>query len=533
MMHDVFISYSSHDKPAADAACAVLESKGIRCWIAPRDILPGADWGQSIIDGINGCKLMVLIFSNHANQSQQVKREVERVVNRGRPIIPVRVEEVLPAQSLEYFLSTPHWLDAFTPPLERHLEHLAATVKQVLSQPSEKPMSPPPRPRNSWRWYLKPLGTTAAVVLGLVLLAMIAFGDRLTKKNQLTGINPNPEIGAGTPPTASAPPSKSPEADKDAAMQTPAPAAPSTLLGRWQTEMTGEDGTKYNCLMDIKEDAQLAAMLKQMPAFYAQNSQAYFDVAFSDECPAPFCGARGKVQFAQDGVYAPTAFRAGQDTGTYSFSVEGLDNFSGPYKLEPDKALVLSYGQGAQMRWQRVPAEGPLPDGAAAVLPEKTDWPMKDVPGFIQRAQNYVRAHWQKDAMMVNLELSSEKVLGNLGAPKVTAHCQFYSSNTKHGLWFDPRPSYGRPLRDSGPSDPYRGIPTKLLDLPEAIDTLRQRGVKAKDVSKATLQYDYVYDYRKVRENNAILPPCPYKENGFHWRIESDREMFYVQAEKP
>jgi TIR domain len=35
MAHDVFISHSHADKPAADAACAALEARGIRCWIAP------------------------------------------------------------------------------------------------------------------------------------------------------------------------------------------------------------------------------------------------------------------------------------------------------------------------------------------------------------------------------------------------------------------------------------------------------------------------------------------------------------------
>ncbi len=38
---DVFISYSSDDKLIADAICAELESRRIRCWIAPRDALPG------------------------------------------------------------------------------------------------------------------------------------------------------------------------------------------------------------------------------------------------------------------------------------------------------------------------------------------------------------------------------------------------------------------------------------------------------------------------------------------------------------
>jgi hypothetical protein len=52
-----FISYSSKDKPAADATCAVLESAGIRCWIAPRDIRPGTEYGAAIIDAIDRCRV--------------------------------------------------------------------------------------------------------------------------------------------------------------------------------------------------------------------------------------------------------------------------------------------------------------------------------------------------------------------------------------------------------------------------------------------------------------------------------------------
>ena len=48
MAHDVFISYSSKDKPVADAACATLESSGVRCWIAPRDVAPGVAYAESL-----------------------------------------------------------------------------------------------------------------------------------------------------------------------------------------------------------------------------------------------------------------------------------------------------------------------------------------------------------------------------------------------------------------------------------------------------------------------------------------------------
>lgn len=132
MAHDVFVSYSSKDKPTADAVCAVLESQGIRCWVAPRDIFPGSDWGASIIEAINGARVMVLVFSANANASLQIKREVERAVNKGIPVIPLRIEDVVPTASLEYFISTPHWLDAFAPPLERHLQYLADVVRKLV-----------------------------------------------------------------------------------------------------------------------------------------------------------------------------------------------------------------------------------------------------------------------------------------------------------------------------------------------------------------------------------------------------------------
>lgn len=134
MAHDVFISHSTQDKPIADALCATLESRGIRCWIAPRDILPGTDWGAAIIDGISESKLMVLVFSSSANKSTQITHEVERAVHKGLPIIPFRVEDIAPSKSLEYFISTPHWLDALTPPLEQHLGRLADTVKLLISK---------------------------------------------------------------------------------------------------------------------------------------------------------------------------------------------------------------------------------------------------------------------------------------------------------------------------------------------------------------------------------------------------------------
>jgi hypothetical protein len=133
MVHDVFISYSHEDKPVADAACAVLERHGVRCWIAPRDVTLGMSYGEAIMDAIANARIMVLIFSDHANKSPQVEREIERAVGKGRWLIPIRIEDVAPRKSLEYFISTSHWLDALTPPMEQHFERLADAVRNLLT----------------------------------------------------------------------------------------------------------------------------------------------------------------------------------------------------------------------------------------------------------------------------------------------------------------------------------------------------------------------------------------------------------------
>ena len=69
MAHDVFISYSSKDMAADEAVCTALEGRGLRCWIAPRDIIPGIGWAKSIVRAIGQSRIMVLVFSENANAS--------------------------------------------------------------------------------------------------------------------------------------------------------------------------------------------------------------------------------------------------------------------------------------------------------------------------------------------------------------------------------------------------------------------------------------------------------------------------------
>jgi hypothetical protein len=132
MAFDVFISYPHQDQAVANAARAKLEDQGIRCWIAPRDIAPGAEWAASIVDAIKACRALVLIFSSYANESAQVRREVQHGFDQGKPVIPFRIKAVAPEKSLAYYLPSVHWLEASTPPVEQHLDSLVRAVRAAL-----------------------------------------------------------------------------------------------------------------------------------------------------------------------------------------------------------------------------------------------------------------------------------------------------------------------------------------------------------------------------------------------------------------
>jgi cyclophilin family peptidyl-prolyl cis-trans isomerase len=138
MAHVVFISYSTSDKSAAAHVCSALEESGLKCWIAPRDIVSGTNWSEAILHAITRSRVMVLIFSSHANESQDVQREVNRAASKGIVVVPFFIEKVQPVGTLEYYLSTLHWCDASVPPLRPHILRLVEDLKALLKGPTRK-----------------------------------------------------------------------------------------------------------------------------------------------------------------------------------------------------------------------------------------------------------------------------------------------------------------------------------------------------------------------------------------------------------
>jgi tRNA A-37 threonylcarbamoyl transferase component Bud32 len=137
---DVYISYAPPDKAAAEAVCSRLEGEGITCWIAPRDVLPGRSFAQALSGAIHAARVFVLVFSAATNESQQVERELHMADVSRLPVVPLRLQDVEPHESIEYYLAGRAWVEASGPSLDPHLGRLVENVSMLLLQaPSRQP----------------------------------------------------------------------------------------------------------------------------------------------------------------------------------------------------------------------------------------------------------------------------------------------------------------------------------------------------------------------------------------------------------
>ena len=142
MDHEVFISYSSANIQTAQAICHALESNRIKCWMAPRDIRPGAEYGDIIEEAIVTCKVFLIVFSETSQISRWVRSELNIGFSSNKPIIPFRIDPTDLKGSMKLMLNDKHWLNAYPNPEEKFSE-LAAVILDLLQHPAVDTISPP------------------------------------------------------------------------------------------------------------------------------------------------------------------------------------------------------------------------------------------------------------------------------------------------------------------------------------------------------------------------------------------------------
>jgi hypothetical protein len=133
MAHEVFISHASEQEALAFQLVERFEADGVRCWIAARNIPGGAIWADAIMAALTSSRLVLALLSENANTSEYVLGEVTQAREAGIPILPVRVEKVLPSPPMKLLLGHTHWVNAFDRPPDKYYDELTATVRTLLS----------------------------------------------------------------------------------------------------------------------------------------------------------------------------------------------------------------------------------------------------------------------------------------------------------------------------------------------------------------------------------------------------------------
>ncbi len=146
----VFVSHSSDNRELANELAAFLEGRGVRIWIAPRDVRPGMDYSEQLQLAIEKAVAFVVLVTDMANKSPYVRAETEMAFSTHKPIFPVRIGDTQPAAGLALFLKIRHWTDAYGPRKSANLDQLASELQALSGASAEPPAqsepAPPPPP---------------------------------------------------------------------------------------------------------------------------------------------------------------------------------------------------------------------------------------------------------------------------------------------------------------------------------------------------------------------------------------------------
>jgi hypothetical protein len=130
---DVFVSYAEENFAVAEQVVDAIEARGVTCWIARRDILPGDAYEAAIVRAIHSSRVMVVVWSDAASWSRHVQREVRTASEADLTILPLRIDQAPASEVFLYHLGGSQWFDAVSPPIAEHLKRLADALTRVLA----------------------------------------------------------------------------------------------------------------------------------------------------------------------------------------------------------------------------------------------------------------------------------------------------------------------------------------------------------------------------------------------------------------
>jgi hypothetical protein len=145
-MKDVYICYSKESKSTAIRLTTKLESSGISCWTAPRDIENPENEHKTKAEAIAAAKVFLLILSKSSVNSKEIADEIEIAIENGIAIVPFKIDSVPDSVSMRYFLNTLDWIDAF----DTNFDEAFEVLTEVIQEKTDGNLTPPvSKPKNS------------------------------------------------------------------------------------------------------------------------------------------------------------------------------------------------------------------------------------------------------------------------------------------------------------------------------------------------------------------------------------------------
>lgn len=129
-MSQVFISYCTQDAQIAKEVVSMLESRGISCWHADRDLPAGSEYGAEIPQALEEAKYFLLVLSEAAQKSVNVPRELERAAASRKVIIPLKTDQAPLGEDMDFLLASVQVRD-FTRAKQSVLENIASFIKSA------------------------------------------------------------------------------------------------------------------------------------------------------------------------------------------------------------------------------------------------------------------------------------------------------------------------------------------------------------------------------------------------------------------
>lgn len=143
----LFVCFSSKDEAVAREVVEALEASGLQCWISLRDVLPGQNYQEAIVQALESASGIVFLFSEHSNKSQEIRKELSIGGSINVPVFPLRLSPIAASGALRYELAIRQWIDIF-PHRQHALARLAQTIKDTIDRPetgeAQAPLNRPP-----------------------------------------------------------------------------------------------------------------------------------------------------------------------------------------------------------------------------------------------------------------------------------------------------------------------------------------------------------------------------------------------------